>query len=690
MHMKNISTFDRKLVSTAILGSLCVIAAFRFAALSVSPDGTTPLPQPDTGIYCQAAARIAEGHPFSYSVGEPVCTGTTSVLYPFALAVPYLCGATGDALLTAGFLLNALFLAVFVWGWATAFRAWTDDPRIRLTAATLTVLSAQAANGALAQSDTGMMMAVGALFAAGLATGRRALLAAALLAGPWVRPEGMMCAVAFIVGLSLLTVLRRRLPSLPKPSRSDFLLAALGIASTMGVFLLNLALTGEAQFSSVSHKGHFTTFGFIPAVVRTFADAATLFRTYFTGSSGGFRDFITPPVFGALLVSAGLVGRRWHRDRATCALAVFACAAALSFVSVATSGWQGTNFDRYLAWTVPLLALFTAEGAVVIGDRLPRTVRHLPAVAIVLFAAVTLGVSVCHFAAGSAACDRLRLFGAEVRRHIGPDDSLGGGSCNLAYFTGSRRFAHLGGIYSPAFDFADPSPAAAFEKLKRDPSVRFDWWTVSDRQDWAGIAQEDTMVFGTTELEGPSGYTLVRADWSAFDRAAAEPSVAPPPPVRLRARVDVGHAADEQRADYAIVDRWMRRPASPFVAVGKLDGARIVEGGRVIVGGDVMRVPLEPGKDVTVVMRTLSEHKAVFNDSLATEVQTCRFPAPVTMNVEVDDVAAGPVSFAYGANAGTNDFSDVTFKIPGSSIRTSPCRIAFLGDHIACDYRFYQ
>ena len=686
--MKRILLIDRNLASAAILGVLCVIVTFRFAALSVSPDGATPLPQPDTGLYCQAAARIAEGHPFSYSVGEPVCTGTTSVLYPFALTVPYLCGATGDALLTAGFLLNALFLVVFVWGWATAFRIWADDPRVRLTAVALTILSAQAANGALAQSDTGMMMAVGGLFAAGLATGRRALLAAALLLGPWVRPEGMMCAVAFASVLALFAALRRRFPSLPKPSRIDFLLAALGVASTIGVFVLNVALTGEAQFSSVSHKGHFTLFGFIPAVLRTFVDAAALFRTYFTGSGGGFRDFITPPVFGALLVSAGLVGRRWRRDRATCALAVFACAAALSFASVATSGWQGTNFDRYLAWTVPLLALFTAEGAVVIGDRLPRTVRHLPAFAIVLFAAVTLGVSVCHFAAGSAACDRLRLFGAEVRRRIGPDDSLGGGSCNLAYFTGRRRFAHLGGIYSPAFDFADPSPAAAFEKLKRDPSVRFDWWIVSDRQDWAGIAQDDCSVFGTTELEGPNGYALVRADWSAFERAAAEPSVAPPAS-SLRARVDVGHAADEERADYTIVDRWMRLPATPFVAVGNLDGVRIVEGGRVIVGGDMMRVPLEPGKDVTVVMRTLSEHKAVFSDGLATEVQTCRFPAPVTMNVEVDDVAAGAVDYSY-SNADTNGFSDVTFKIPGRFIRTSPCRIAFLGDHIACDYRFYQ
>ena len=35
-------------------------------------------------------------------------------------------------------------------------------------------------------------------------------------------------------------------------------------------------------------------------------------------------------------------------------------------------------------------------------------------------------------------------------------------------------------------------------------------------------------------------------------------------------------------------------------------------------------------------------------------------------------------------------FADVTIRIPGSAIVNSVSRIAFLGDHIACCYWFFQ
>ena len=72
------------------------------------------IPQPDTPLYYQAARRIVEGHPFSFSEGSSVCTGTTTVLYPFVLAIPYALGFSGDAMIVVGFLLNALFYCVFL------------------------------------------------------------------------------------------------------------------------------------------------------------------------------------------------------------------------------------------------------------------------------------------------------------------------------------------------------------------------------------------------------------------------------------------------------------------------------------------------------------------------------------------------------------------------------------------------
>ena len=102
-------TSRRTLTTLMLCIGLIQVAAYYLAGTLASPDGSMAVPQPDTLLYCQAARRIAEGHPFSFSEGAAACTGTTSVLYPFILAIPYLLGAKGDALLTAGFILNALF-----------------------------------------------------------------------------------------------------------------------------------------------------------------------------------------------------------------------------------------------------------------------------------------------------------------------------------------------------------------------------------------------------------------------------------------------------------------------------------------------------------------------------------------------------------------------------------------------------
>ena len=161
---------DKKHVTILMLCiGLVQIAGYYLAGILASPDGSMAVPQPDTLLYCQAARRIVEGHPFSFSEGTAVSTGTTSVLYPFILAIPYALGATGDSLFMAGFWLNALFYLVFLFGWGQAFWHWLEHPWARITAALLLVLSGQPAFCAMAQSDIGCWMAVSALLACGSA-----------------------------------------------------------------------------------------------------------------------------------------------------------------------------------------------------------------------------------------------------------------------------------------------------------------------------------------------------------------------------------------------------------------------------------------------------------------------------------------------------------------------------------------
>ncbi len=99
-----------------------------------------------------------------------------------------------------------------------------------------------------------------------------------------------------------------------------------------------------------------------------------------------------------------------------------------------------------------------------------------------------------------------------------------------------------------------------------------------------------------------------------------------------------------------------------------------------------MTVPLEPGKNTMVVMRTYPQKVEKRTEDGGVIASTYAFANPLKMKVTVDGQDAGMVSVAYS----TNGFSDVSFTIPGAAIGKTPCRIAFLGDHIAAGYWFYQ
>ena len=159
----------RNLIALSICMALVQIALYYLVASTIRSDGSLAIVQPDTLLYCQAARRIAEGFPFSFSAGTGVSTGTTSVLYPFFLAVPYLIGFKGHSLIAAGFLLNSAFYIVFVVGWVlVACHAFAERPISRFVSSLLVSLFGPFAFCALAQSDIGLWMAVSAWLAFGL------------------------------------------------------------------------------------------------------------------------------------------------------------------------------------------------------------------------------------------------------------------------------------------------------------------------------------------------------------------------------------------------------------------------------------------------------------------------------------------------------------------------------------------
>lgn len=660
------------------------------AGALVRSDGGMAIPQTDTLLYCQAARRIVEGHPLSFSVGTAACTGTTSHVYPFALAVPYLLGARGDSLIRAGFFLNGLFYLVFLLGWGIVIDRRLAHPYSRLVAALTIGCLGQTAYSAFAQSDIGMWLAVSGMLAAGFAAENRLAYGFLLVAAPWIRPEGMVCVVSFAMVIGILWLLRKKCPevqwlNVQGLSRWDFAIAVVAVASVVGVFGFNVAVSGNAQFSSLAHKGYFKTLPFANALFATGVDVLKVAKGLLLGlPDGAPRDFYGVPVLSAALLWIAVLCRDWRRT--DWREVVWILAVGGGIVTVAQSGWQNTNVDRYIGWMLPTVLFLAAEGAGTLVGRFGKyPAAWLPGGIHAFFVAAMAPVFFCMLHMTSSETDLLRAFAVNCEQVMERGQSIGTwGDCGIAYEMDGRKVAHLGGIYSPEYMVSDP-PFGVYEILKNEPATRFKYLLYNPSTDDVGISFNPLEAFCSQVLVGPFGYELRKMDWASFDAAVRTPA-----PGRkglsLVARVDVGYDRDERACSYENVPLYDQKPLPPFVVFGECKGEKMIEVARLVFGFDAMTVNIAPGKDLHVVMRTWPSHKTTLRGGFGARSVTYGFSNPLKIGIVVDGVDVGVRDVAIGESG----FSDVEMVVPGRMIGRERSRIEFRGDHIACAYWFYQ
>jgi hypothetical protein len=154
----------------------------------------------------------------------------------------------------------------------------------------------------------------------------------------------------------------------------------------------------------------------------------------------------------------------------------------------------------------------------------------------------------------------------------------------------------------------------------------------------------------------------------------------------LCAHVDVAYEKDEKAYAYEALSRDDYPIFEPYYAAGELNGTNVVDGGRFLYGGDAMTVPLKPGRDVHVVMRTALKCSVATSRELWGTRSDFALKTPMTLKVIVDGEDAGDVSFPVSEG----DFADVHFTVPGRFIASDSTRLAFLGEHVAFAYWFFQ
>lgn len=665
-----------------LIGFFQVLAYYFIGVFETPHMFSVACPQIDTLLYCQSAKQIAIGLPFIFTPGDLPSTGCTSHLYPFLLAIPYVFGLHGPQLLLGGFILNSLFYLIFLYSWFLIIEKLLDNGKSRIIAALLLAISGHAAVSAMGQSDVGLFMALSSsLFAAWLYE-KKVLFNVLLVLAPWTRPEGMMLTLA----IGVIYVVRFFCGE--KIQKTEITSLVLGVLSSLGVLLFNLCLTGIIQFHSIEFKGYFKQLDFFSALIMSLDDLVKMGRHMLLGLPGENtnRSLYAFPLLGALASIFGILSRRWELSSRTWKLLTWCLACALGITSVAISGWQNTNIDRYLAWIFPIGIVFVASGITTLAEQVKRNDLYWVLTSVfVAFQCIGAIGFMARFALTSRSSQQYYDSKLSMAQNIKENQTVGSIRSSTAYALNGNRLKHLAGLYSP--EFRSLNSYLNIEVLKHNPSSRFDLWefeTSSPR-----LRGYDVSAIATNQIfTGIEGLSLYTTSWEALDNAIA-PTTTAVDDRALSARIDVGFLKEERKASFKVRSRLHNLEYQPFVMTGTYADStnRLIDVGIPVTGWTEMTVPLVKGKDAVCVIRTSASAENVSwnRNGNGTSVHL-KSPLRLQMNIngQMLPVVSEPIDEGIGR------FSEIVMSVPGKYIIEGDNQIEIYGDHIAFCYWFYQ
>ncbi len=589
------------------------------------------MPLDDVYIHFQYGRALAEGHPFHYNADQPATSGATSLLYPALLAVGYSLGFQGERL---GWW--ALSLGVLCWvgsAWLVyrigARKGTLTAHWIGLTVAVGFVLAGSLGWAFVSGMETGL-----AVFAALLtlwyiiSEDRRGALAAGILA-TLIRPEGVV-----VGGLAAFYMATR------ERSRHDTLrhlpIYALPFLAVLIQPGLNYLFTGSAVASGMQSKSHL--YDIIPLSLmldRIFNFFVRAWQELLTGFNSVGGDYGTTIPFILTLIALVISLRDALRARRlTPPILVFGwlvgISAAVSLLE--TSFW---HFKRYHQPMIALLFPPAAWGLTALYGALQRAVRPAAFLAVgavlgvlLVQLAITTGNFVGNYRDNVREVALSQIPMAEYAAKNLPGGAIVGvHDIGVMRYLGDHPTYDVIGLTTPGAALAwRNGPGAAYEQMARSP-WRPAYFAIYP--DARGLTYfTDTGLFREALAHFPStrpiynvasatntGQTVYRTGWT-FSSFAGQPWQ----PSSLHAisgmsLIDSVNCADLE-SETAHGYRWWQTVQRPGFATEVYEwtyagcrapegnaGCRVLDGGRLITGGEEMTITTRPGQDLIWVTR---------------------------------------------------------------------------------------
>jgi MFS family permease len=650
------------------------------AAERATTGGPIALPLDDSYIYLQYARAIAEGHPFVYTPGNAPTTGSTSLWYPLLLLPPHLlrlqpgvCVAWALALGAALYAASALLLARLgtrLGGPVGGFLATL------LFAASPHLLWGYFSGMEIALYGTALLLAADAYSrerkAALFPTLRWWLL---LLAG--ARPEG-----AVLCGVFALLMAGDRWRASRAPGGPAFWSPVLlvPVAAAALPFLVNLAVSGSLESTSSQAKSILSEpyaesrAVYLQNTPTILLNIGTMLLSLLIlgANSAPVASLVVASGIGALLFALlAFWPRRGPWNGGAFLLALVGCGIVVNAIPV---HWF-VHLFRYQQGLLTLAILAVAAGwgrlAWWAWERWPRgagaPVAGLAAVApAAVWLSVLIGTNVEMVPFYARNCENILHQQVRVGRWIDanlPRNAVVGlnDAGAIAYY-GRRSTVDLVGLTSAGFARVYRSGSGClFEHMRRLPPDRlpthaaiypewFSYWPESGilgPELFRAHLDFNTICGGTDMVVYPATWSGVRPDERPVAAGAGLGTL------RLTDSLDLAWLEDERRHE------WKADPEAKDVlrrySFAELPSRAVTDGGRIVRRAERFRADVQPGRDLTIVMRTDAWY-------------------PTRLRVQVDGKEAGIWSFALSETA----WVEPRFTVRGSLLTRPRPEIALV------------
>lgn len=669
-------------VLVLIAGAAILLASYALLQ-NIGDRWQVPPPMEDSGMVYQYARAIAEGHPYEFNRGDGRTTGSTSHVYPALVAVLYRLGARGDGLPTAVFVLNGfLFLLLLAGVWSASKQLHPESAPL---ATGLVLFSGHLYFTFLSQNDMSLFAVTVIWTFRALLGGRWAVASLLLMLAAFNRPEGLLLAAALLV-VALLPIGGGR-----AIDRRMIGAGLVGLAAFVAVLLLNRYLTGYFRFTSILGKGAPGQGSLVLMLSEISGSVGSLVAEIFFGLGGGARRLFLFPVVGGVLAVVGLISRPWTSGSTARAELWAMLSLAGLVLMVASSGWAGTQFDRYFMWALPLWLMYAAVGAFEVGRLLPgRHAFRLIAAGLILFQ----GLGLLYFGSAmvltTATMASKREFIGTIAERLPAGSRIGaGGLSGLKYFLPDHTLINIFGNTSPDFIHTTPSPLVNVEKLRHSPELRFESWITvpaEDSREFFSVFLGETRAAQVPAYSERAALALRDADWSSIEGATAPLSAGVNRRIEGMTQVDaldVGYPPHEERGEYRVIESTPGAVFPLIMQTLEVGGRPVTDVGRVVLDAAAMRIKARPGEDMVMALRTC----ALADVPKSTGTTRFPFPSPLRLKVSVDGQPAGEFSVLL---RGPEEFTEAAFLIPGSLIRGETIEVGIEGRHAAFAIWFYQ